>query len=61
MTAKASAIKRYVASAVCQWCLGRIYILPSDFHSGYNYLQEAYQLFNKLPPGNAPLKMQMQI
>ena len=54
MAAKASAIKEYIASAV--WSLGRTYFLLSDFHPAYNYIQEAYQIFNALLPGGRELQ-----
>jgi len=47
--AKASGIKRYIASAV--WCLGWTYAQLGDHHSSYAHLQEAYLVFNTLPPG----------
>ena len=47
MAAKAFAIEKHIASAV--WCLGRTYFLHSDYHPAYNYLQEAYQIYNTLP------------
>ena len=50
MAAQASAIEKYIASAV--WCLGRTYFLLSEFQPAYNHLQEAYQVFNTLPPGD---------
>ena len=52
--AKASAIKRHIASAT--WCLGRTYFYLSEFHPAYNHLQEAYQLFITLPPGDLELQ-----
>ena len=52
--AKASAIKRHIASAT--WCLGRTYFYLSEFRSAYNHLQEAYQLFNTLPLGDLELR-----
>ena len=47
--AKASSVERYIASAV--WCLGRTYYQLGDIDPSYNHLQEAYRLFNTLPPG----------
>ena len=49
MSAKAFGIQRYTASAV--WCLGMTYHRLGNYDTSYNYLQEAYQLFNTLPPG----------
>ena len=46
---KASGVKKYTASAV--WCLGKTYQQLGEYRHSYNYLQEAYQLFNSLPPG----------
>jgi hypothetical protein len=40
--AKASGVKRYIASAV--WCLGWTYRQLDDYHSSYDHLQEAYLL-----------------
>ena len=54
MAAKASAIEKYIASAV--WCLGRTHFLLSEFHPAYNFLQEAYQVFNDLPPGDREMQ-----
>ena len=54
MAAKASAIKKYIASAV--WCLGRTHFLLGEFQPAYNHLQEAYQGFNALPPGDRELQ-----
>lgn len=50
MAAKASANKKHIASAI--WCLGTTYFYLSEFLPAYNHLQEAYQLFNTLPPGD---------
>jgi len=52
--AKASGFKKYIASAV--WCLGRTYYQLSEDHLSYNHLQEAYQLFNTLPPDDLKLQ-----
>ena len=46
--ARASGNGRHIASAV--WCLGRTYAQLGDYHSSYDHLQEAYRLFNTLPP-----------
>jgi len=46
--AEAAGVVRYVASAV--WCLGQTYAQLGDHHSSFNHLQEAYRLFNTLPP-----------
>ena len=47
--AKDSGVQRFIASAL--WCLGKTYYQLSDIHPSYDHLQEAYQLFNTLPPG----------
>ena len=47
--AKASGIKRYIASAV--WCLGWTYAQLGDRSTSYSHLQTAYWLFNTLPRG----------
>ena len=52
--AKASGVLRYIASAV--WCLGRTYAELGDYHPSYAHLQEAYRLFNSLPPGEVELQ-----
>jgi tetratricopeptide (TPR) repeat protein len=52
--AKGSGIERYIASA--EWCLGKTYNRIGDFHASYDHLQEAYQLFNALPPGEVELQ-----
>ena len=49
MAAKASGVQRYIASAV--WCLGLTYYRLGNNDTSHNHLQEAYQLFNTLPPG----------
>ena len=52
--AKNSGVQRYMASAV--WCLGQTYNRLGDYPTSYNHLQEAYQLFNTLPPGEIALQ-----
>jgi len=47
--AKDSGLESNIASAL--WCLGKTYAQLSDFQSSYDHLQEAYQFFNTLPPG----------
>ena len=54
MAAKASAIEKYIASAV--WCLGRTYFLLSEYLPAYDHLEEAYRVFNTLPPGDRELQ-----
>ena len=54
MAAKASEIERYIASAL--WCLGMTYNRLSDFQPAYDHLQEAYQLFSTLLPGEVELQ-----
>ncbi|KIM39270.1 hypothetical protein M413DRAFT_29445 [Hebeloma cylindrosporum] len=49
--ANASGVKIYIASAV--WCLGKTYQQLGDHRPSYDFLQEAYQLFKALPPGEA--------
>ena len=49
MAAKASGVQRYIASAL--WCLGKTYYRLSNYDTSYDHIQEAYQLFNTLPPG----------
>ena len=46
---KASGVQRYIASAV--WCLGKTYFRLGNYDISYNHMQEAYRLFNNLPPG----------
>ena len=50
MAAKASGVQRYTASAL--WCLGKTYYRLGTFDTSYDHMQEAYQLFNTLPPGD---------
>ena len=50
MAAKASGVQRYVALAV--WCLGMTYFRLGNRDTSYNYMHEAYQLFNILPHGD---------
>ena len=49
MAAKASGVQKYITSSV--WCLGVTYYQLGNWDTSYNYMQEAYQLFNTLPPG----------
>ena len=48
MAAKTCGVERYVASAV--WCLGVTYYRLGIYDISYNHMQEAYHLFNTLPP-----------
>ena len=48
MAAKASGVQRYTASAV--WCLGLTYHRIGKHDTSYIHMQEAYQIFNALPP-----------
>ena len=52
--AKASAVKKYVASAV--WCLGWTYRQLGDVRSSYNHVQEAYLLSNE--PSASEIELQ---
>ena len=49
MAAKATGVQRYIASAV--WCLGKTYYRFGNYSTSYSHMQEAYQHFNTLPPG----------
>jgi tetratricopeptide (TPR) repeat protein len=51
---KDSGIEKYLASAL--WCLGKTYYELGDIQSSFDHLQEAYQLFNTLPPGEVELQ-----
>ena len=53
-SAKDSGVDRYIALAF--WCLGKTYHQLGDHHSSYDHLQEAYQLFNTLLPGEVELQ-----
>jgi len=52
---KAFGVERYIALAV--WCLGKTYSNLSNHHMSYNHLQEAYQVFDTLPPGEIKLQL----
>ena len=52
--AKDSGVERYTALGF--WCLGKTYYQLGDYLSSYDHLQEAYQLFNTLPPGDVELQ-----
>ena len=52
--AKTSGVKKNIASAL--WCLGATYGFLGEFHVAYDHLQEAYQLFNALLPGDRELQ-----
>ena len=42
-------MQRYIALAV--WCLGKTYYRLGNWDTSYNHIDEAYGLFNTLPPG----------
>ena len=52
--AKNSGVLKYIASTL--WCLGQTYYQLGDFRPSYVHLQEAYQVFNTLPPGDVELQ-----
>ena len=53
--AKVFGIKRYIASSL--WCLGETYgFFKESRYDAYNHLQEAYELFNTLLPGDHELQ-----
>ena len=52
--AKAFGNKEYIASSL--WCLGSTYGHVGEFYAAYDHLQEAYQLYNALLPGNHKLQ-----
>ena len=54
LMAKAFGDKTYIASSL--WCLGKTYRLLSEFYAAYDHLQEAYQLYNALLPGDRELQ-----
>ena len=53
-TAKTFGNKTYIASSL--WCLGNTYRHLGEYYTAYDHLQEAYQLFNALLPGNLELQ-----
>ena len=53
--AKASGVQRYIASTL--WCLGMTYGFLGEFYDSYDHVQEAYQLFNALLPGDHELQV----
>ena len=55
VAAKASGVVRYIASAV--WCLGKTYNRLGDCRPSYDHLQEAYRLFDSLPPGEVESRL----
>ena len=52
--AKAFRNKRYIAFSL--WCLGNTHGLLGEFYAAYDHLQEAYQLYNALLPGDRELQ-----
>ena len=52
--AKVFGNKKFIASSL--WCLGNTYHLLGEFYAAYNYLAEAYQLYNALLPDNRDLQ-----
>ena len=56
MAAKASGVERYIASVV--WCLGMTYFRLGKYDTSYNHMQNAYQLFNTLSPGDLDVESQ---
>jgi len=52
--AKDSGVEKYIALAV--WCLGQTHAQLGDLLSSYDYLQEAYRLFNTFPPVEVELQ-----
>ena len=53
-TAKAFGNKKHIASSL--WCLGRTYDYLGEYYTAYDYVQEAYQLYNALLPGDRELQ-----
>ena len=49
LATKAFGVQRYIALAV--WCLGLTYFRLGNHDTSYNHMQEAYQIFNNIPPG----------
>ena len=54
--AKSTEVQRFIASAM--WCLGKTYFRLGNHDTAYNHMQEAYQLFNTLPPGHDEVESQ---
>ena len=52
--AKAFGDKTYIASSL--WCLGETYRNLGEYYAAYDQLQEAYQLYNALLPGDRDLQ-----
>ena len=52
--AKASGVKKHIASTL--WCLGTTLGFLGEFYDAYDHLQEAYQLFTALLPGDLELQ-----
>ena len=52
--AKAFGNKEYIALSLCY--LGNTYHLLGEFYTAYDHMQEAYQLYNALLPGNRELQ-----
>ena len=53
--AKAFGNKTYIALSL--WCLGETYAILGEFYAAYDHVQEAYQLYNALLPGNRVLQL----
>ena len=53
--AKAFGDKRFIASSL--WCLGNTCGVLGDFYAAYHHLQEAYQIYNALLPGDRELQL----
>ena len=51
---KAFGNKANIASSL--WCLGETYGHLGEYHAAYDHIQEAYQLYNALLPGNLELQ-----
>ena len=56
LMAKAFGDKTYIASSL--WCLGKTYRILGEVYAAYDHLQEAYQLYNALLPGDHNLQWQ---
>ena len=52
--AKAFGNKKYLASLL--WCLGNTYHFLGEFYAAYDHIQEAYQLYKALLPGDRELQ-----